>query len=52
MNNSNLHNKKKSYLCTVETDKMFLPTHKEDLINSTEQINNFPLSFSKIIRTN
>ena len=52
MNNSNLHNKKSPIFITVATDKMFLPTHKEDLINSTEQINNFPLSFSKIIRTN
>jgi hypothetical protein len=40
------------YLCIVLMDKMFLPTHKEDLINPTAQINNFPLSFSKIIRTN
>ncbi len=40
------------YLCFVLNDKMFLPIHKEDLISSTAQINNSPLSFSNFIRFN
>ncbi len=40
------------YLCDILIDKMFLPIHKEDVISSTQYINNSPLSFSKFIRMN
>lgn len=40
------------YLCIVLIDKVFLPIHKEDLINSTPYINNSPLSFSEFIHIN